>query len=175
MNGHTNKPEVAAAQTYFAVKAREAEVAAPRELTEDEIVHQALTISVRRVEALTAKVAELEPPAAAWNELAEAAGDYAVADAAKVLSRDPNIRIGRDRLFAFMQGLRWVYRDNGWRAYQTQVDNGRLTEKVAKPFWHEGRREMVNGTPTVRVTTKGMAELHKRLGGTGQLALVAAS
>lgn len=144
-------------------------------LTEDEIVHQALTISVRRVEELTAKVAELTVPASAWTELAESQGDYSVSDAAKVLSRDPNISIGRDRLFTFMQGLRWVYRDKGWRAYQTQVDNGRLVEKVSKPYWHEGRGEMVNGTPTVRITPKGLAELHKRLGGTGQLALVAAS
>lgn len=144
-------------------------------LSEDEIVHQALTISVRRVEELTAKVAELSVPASAWTELAESQGDYAVADAAKVLSRDPNISIGRDRLFTFMQGLRWVYRDKGWRAYQTQVDTGRLVEKVSKPYWHEGRAEYVAATPTVRVTPKGLAELHKRLGGTGQLALVAAS
>lgn len=144
-------------------------------LTEDEIVHQALTISVRRVEELTAKVAELTIPASAWTELAESQGDYSVSDAAKVLSRDPNISIGRDRLFTFMQGLRWVYRDKGWRAYQTQVDNGRLVEKVSKPFWHEGRGEYMAATPTVRVTPKGLAELHKRLGGTGQLALVAAS
>lgn len=130
---------------------------------------------LERAELAEAKVVELTAPASAWTELAEAQGDYAVADAAKVLSRDPNINIGRDRLFTFMQGLRWVYRDKGWRAYQAQVDNGRLTEKVAKPYWHEGRGEYVNGTPTVRITPKGLQELHKRLGGTGQLALVAAS
>lgn len=142
-------------------------------LSEDEIVHQALAITARRVEELQSKVAELTPPASAWNQLAEATGDYSVADAAKVLSRDPNINTGRDRLFAFMAGLRWVYRDKGWRAYQSQVDNGRLVEKVGKPYWHEGRGEYVTPAPTIRITPKGLAALHQKLGGTGQLELMA--
>ncbi len=129
-------------------------------------------------ELAEAKARELALPAAAYQELVDAAGDYAVADAAKVLSRDERINIGRDRLFDFMHlELRWIYRDDqgrrGWRAYQRQVDNGRLTEKVAKPYWHEARGEWVNGTPTVRITPKGLAELHRRLGGSGQLELMA--
>lgn len=144
-------------------------------LTEDEIVHRALTITQARVEALTAKVVELAASASAWNELAESTGDYSVADAAKVLSRDPSISIGRDRLFLFMSAERWLFkRDGRWRAYQAQVDCGRLAEKVGRPFWHEGRGELVAGEPTVRITPKGLAELHKRLRGTGQLALVSA-
>lgn len=130
-----------------------------------------------RIEA-EAHARELEAPASAWKHLAAAEGDYEVADAAKVLSRDPNIRIGRDRLFAFMAALGWAFRNRNsgrWRAYQTQVDNGRLTERFGKPFLHEPSGEMRLSDPTVRITPKGMAELHKRLGGSGQLALVAAS
>jgi len=75
-----------------------------------------------------------------------------------------------------MAGLGWVFRRDGrWKAYQTQIGNGRLAEKPARPFWHEGRGELVNGEPTVRVTPKGLAELHHRLGGAGQLARVAVS
>jgi len=134
-----------------------------------------------RAEAAEARARELAAPAAAWTELAEAAGDWAVSDAAKVLSRDPNITTGERRLFQFMAALGWVYRSyqsgsgQRWQAYQTQIENGRLAEKVGKPFWHEGRGEMVAGVPTVRITAKGLAELHKRLGGSGQLALVASA
>lgn len=130
-----------------------------------------------RLEA-EAHARELEAPASAWKHLASAEGDYEVADAAKVLSRDPNIKIGRARLFAYMAALGWTYRNRAtsrWKAYQTQVENGRLAERFGKPFLHEPSGEMRLGDPTIRITPKGMAELHKRLGGSGQLALVAAS
>ncbi|TXH26215.1 MAG: hypothetical protein E6R06_07265 [Mycobacterium sp.] len=124
------------------------------------------------------RAAALAAPAAAWDTLAEADGDYSVADAAKVLSRDPNITIGRDRLFEFMQAQRWVYRDHHdghWRAYQTQVDTGRLAEKVGKPYRRADTEQKVLSDPTIRVTAKGLAELLKRLGGDQQLALVASA
>lgn len=119
---------------------------------------------------------ELEAPARAWSHMADSTGDYSVADAAKVLSRDPAIRIGRDRLFKRMQGEGWVYRDRGtasWRAYQTQVDCGRLVEKLGSPYLHEPTGEMRVPNPTIRITPKGLAELHKRLGGSGQTAILA--
>ncbi|AIM40438.1 hypothetical protein PBI_ESTAVE1_48 [Mycobacterium phage Estave1] len=129
-----------------------------------------------RAELAEAKALELSVPASAWNELAEAAGDYAVSDAAKVLSRDPAVNIKERALFQYMSSIGWVFKRQGrWKAYRTQLETGRLAEKVGKPFWHESRGEWVNGEPTVRITPKGLAELHKRLGGTGQLALAAAS
>lgn len=113
-------------------------------------------------------------PAAAWNELAEAAGDYSVADAAKVLSRDNQVATGERRLFASMRHFGWIYREGGrWRAYQGRIEDGRLAEKVGKPYVRNG--EMCVGDPTVRVTPKGLATLHKLLGGSGQLALMAVS
>jgi phage regulator Rha-like protein len=122
------------------------------------------------------RAAALTGPASAYQQLVDAAGDWAVDDAAKVLSRDPLISTGERRLYQFMSGLGWVFkRDGRWKAYQTQIENGRLAEKPGRPFWHAGREETVNGEPTVRITPKGLAELHKRLGGSGQLALVAAS
>lgn len=127
-----------------------------------------------RAEAAESRVRELAPAASSWNELAEATGDYSVADAGKVLSRDPNINIKERALFAYMAGLEWVFkRDGRWKAMRAQLDTGRLAEKVARPYWHEGRGEMVAGEPTVRITPKGLQELHRRLGGGEQLALIA--
>lgn len=145
-------------------------------LTEDEIVHQALQIQGRKIEALTAKVEELAPPAKAWNNLAAASGNYSVAEAAKILSQDPAISIGRDRLFTFMSEQGWIFRSRnsrgGWEVYQTQVDNGRLYERPARPFLNEKTGEYELPAPTVRVTVKGIEKLRVLLGGSeGLIAL----
>lgn len=185
MNGDPRKPEVSAAQEYFVIKTRQAETSAPvLDLTDpdvalDKIIELATTAKRERAARIEAEavVTALQAPATAWNELADSAGDYSVADAAKVLSRDPNIDTGERRLYAFMAGIQWVFKSHGrWRAYQNQVQLRRLVEKVGRPFWHEGRGEMVAPEPTVRITPKGIEELHKRLGGNAagaaQLALV---
>lgn len=136
---------------------------------------QMLAEKDEKIAELSTAVVELTPAASAWTELADAAGDYSVADAAKVLSRDPSIATGERRLFQSMQGFEWVYRRDGrWKAYQAQVDCGRLVEKAGKPYVRNG--EMCVGDPTIRVTPKGVAALHSRLGGSGeQLALVVSS
>jgi DNA-damage-inducible protein D len=177
MNGDPRKKAVADAQTYFAIRTREAETAAPRPLTEDEIVHQALAITARRVEELTAKVAELEPSAVAWDTLQEIGADYEVADAAKILSRDPQIQIGRNRLFEFMADQGWVYRGRHktWKAYRDQVDAGRLLHRPGGQYFCKKHDELRTGDPTILITPKGLAELRRLLGGSGQLELVAAS
>lgn len=130
-----------------------------------------------RVQAET-RAKELEVPASAWSHMADSSGDYSVADAAKVLSRDPAISIGRDRLFAHMAGDGWIFRDRGtnaWKAMQSQVDIGRLVEKLGKPYLHEVSGEMRASDPTIRITPKGLQELHKRLGGTDKIQSVASA
>jgi len=149
--------------------------AAPQQLPSKKELAQWVVEAEERAERAEAKVAELEPPAAAWTELADAAGDYSVADAAKVLSRVPNINTGERRLFQEMHAKLWIYRYQGrWRAYQSQVDNGRLVEKLNRPYVNSAG-ETVTPAPTIRVTPKGIAALHKILGGGGQLTLEAVS
>lgn len=117
-------------------------------------------------ELAQARAAELEPAAAAWDTLASARGDYSVADAAKVLSRDEHVEIGRDRLFALMAELRWVYRTgarNRWHAYQSQVALGRLVMRAGASFQNARTGEMEAADPTVRVTAKGLQALHQHL------------
>ena len=160
---------------YLTPEATEAALTDP-----DFIIRLATDLKTARAEraAAEARAAELEAPAAAWGILVNAAGDYAVADAAKILSRDPSIEIGRDRLFTHMADARWIYRHEGrrpgWRAYQTQIDTGRLVEKANAAFQNSRTGEMEAAMPTIRITPKGLAALHKRLGGVEPLSPVGA-
>jgi anti-repressor protein len=118
-----------------------------------------------------AELAVALPAAEAWHTLASADGDFSVADAAKILSRDPAIRLGGGRLFTRLFELGWIYRqrcDNRWRVRQTAVDIGRLSE-IPASHYHPRTGELVLDAPQVRVTFKGLVELHRLLGGTGQL------
>ena len=137
-------------------------------LTEDQIVHRALQITNRRVEELTAEVVELTPRAEAWDVMVSAAGDYSVDEAAKILSRDPAIEIGRNRLFSLMEELRWVYRQGARRrfhAYQSAVKAGRVVERMSAAFLNSRTGEMENPAPTIRITAKGIEALHRHLHG----------
>jgi anti-repressor protein len=117
------------------------------------------------------QVRELEPAAHSWEVLASADGDYAVADAAKILSRDPAIKLGRDRLFTLLRESGWAYRqgvDRKHRAKQYAVDHGWLSE-IPQSHYHPRTGQLELDAPQVRVTVKGLHALHKRLGGVEQL------
>jgi prophage antirepressor-like protein len=118
-----------------------------------------------RAERAEQRVAELAPAAESWETLAAANGDYSVADAAKVLSRDGSIQIGRDRLFTMLAKLGWTYRagDGRWRVKQTAVETGRLSE-LPSSHYHPRTGELVLDPPQVRVTVKGVADLRRALG-----------
>lgn len=178
MNGDTRKREVSAAQHYFAVKTREAEVA-PQPTAIMPTHSEALRGWAEEIEArelAEAKVAKLEPSADAWDRLAVIGADYEVDVAAKILSRDTNINIGRNRLYVFMHDQDWIFRGrhNTWKAYQDQVDLERLKMRPGVEFWDKDRQEYRTGDPSILITPKGLAELRRLLGRPGQLELVTA-
>lgn len=124
--------------------------------------------------AATRQVAALEAPAASWQALASSDGDYSVEQAAKILSRDPHIEIGRDRLFELLRELRWVFRsrEHGmrrpWAAYQSAIQTGRLVHR-ARSHAHPHTGATVLDAPQVRVTAKGLDDLRRHLGSTSPL------
>lgn len=110
LNGDPRKDEIARAQTYFVIKAREAETRpAMAALTEDEIVHQALAITARRVEVLTERVAELEPKAEFYDELMDADGTYSMGAVANMLRFGRNILFRELRRSGVLQGNNLPY------------------------------------------------------------------
>ncbi|MFH8619197.1 phage antirepressor [Streptomyces sp. NPDC017979] len=146
--------------------------AAPREMTKLDALHAAIESEQARV-AAEARVAELEPVAHSWNTLATAEGDFAVADAAKILSRDPSIKTGRNRLFGILHELSWAYvqnADHRYRAKQYAIERRWLSE-LPQSHYHPRTGELVLDAPQLRVTVKGLHELHKRLGGTAQMVI----
>ncbi|WP_417540784.1 phage antirepressor KilAC domain-containing protein [Microbacterium maritypicum] len=116
------------------------------------------------LEASARQVAELTPRAEAWDELASATGDYEVADAAKMLAR-AGVETGRQRLFGQLRDLGWIYRapSGKWKARQSAVDAGYLTEKP-QSHHHPRTGELVLDPPQVRVTVRGLERLRVRLG-----------
>lgn len=132
-----------------------------------------LEVARRYVQALEAKaaieaeLAEAAPKAQSWDTLAAAEGDWSVRDAAKVLSRDPGLNLGERRLFTVLGEQQWIYRQRGdgrWRPYQRAVESGWLSELPASHY-HPRTGELVLDPPQVRVTTRGLHLLHRRLGG----------
>lgn len=118
-------------------------------------------------------LADATPEEPGAVELA-AGGTYTVGAAARILSGDPALSYGRNTLFAAMRRtLGWIDRDAGiWVPSPDALRDGHLvrhnirleTSRLAKP----GERISY---PQIRVTTGGLKELHRRLGGVGSITL----
>jgi anti-repressor protein len=124
--------------------------------------------ALERAEVAEQQVAVLAPAARFADQLAEAAGDYSVREAAQILDRDPNINTGERRLFGTLRALAWIDARN--EPYQGQVNCGRLVRRLGS--YRDDRTGELVTYAQVRVTPKGLRELHRRLGGTSSLTLI---
>lgn len=155
-------PKGQEARRYFIdVEKQAREIVVPQTLPE---ALRAYAAEVEHRQALQAKVDEITPRAEAWDEIASAEGDYAVADAAKMLAR-AGIPMGRDRLFVELAKLRWIYRGEKkrWRPYQSAIDAGYMAERAQAPH-RDADGELVASAPQVRLTIRGVERLRVRLG-----------
>ncbi|OKI22191.1 BRO family protein [Streptomyces sp. CB03911] len=129
------------------------------EMTKLEALQAAIESEQGRL-AAEARAAKLAPAAAAWDRLASADADYSVREAAHILNRDPHIDTGERRLFAVLRGLGLVDRQD--RPYQRHAQHVRLRPRS---YTNPATGAEAAARAQLRVTTAGLAYLHKRLGG----------
>jgi hypothetical protein len=91
---------------------------------------------------------------------------WSVADAARVLNRDPAIDIGQKRLFDWMNTRGWISRPhNVWEPHRDLLQLGHLTVVPNRV------RKQEQLYPQICITLQGLAAIHRHLGGTAELAL----
>ena len=91
---------------------------------------------------------------------------YSIAAAAKILTRDPILRVGQTALFETLRGFGWIDRVAGWwRAGPIPVRNGWC---VVQPRRVPGHRDLY---PQIRLTRAGLTELHRLMGGIADIDL----
>lgn len=123
----------------------------------------------RQIERQKTAIAVLEPRAAVATALIEAEGDYAVRQVAHILQRDHGIKgIGEKRLFSRLRDWKWLDRKN--RPYQRHIEAGRIRTRVTT-YEHPRTGERILTDPQVRITGKGLADIHRLIvsGGTAEL------
>ena len=145
---------------------------APAAISFEEMTAHVIAGLQERIAEAQARAKELESPAAAWESLSKAEGDFTVSDAAKTLARD-GIATGPRKLYDWLDAEGWIFRRGGrWQAMQTAVNAGLLVERVTSGYFDQNTGERKQADPQVRVTPKGLQRIRDLLADQRTLAVV---
>nr|DAI70431.1 MAG TPA: repressor domain protein [Caudoviricetes sp.] len=119
----------------------------------------------KRIEAEN-QVKELEPKAKALDDFTNVPDTLLVREAAKLLS-NAGTPVGEKELREWLSQNGWVYRHAGtWWATSERVKAGHLVMVESRSHGQHKNGIIFAFAPTVKITRKGLALLHRRLGET---------
>ena len=119
----------------------------------------------KRIEAEN-QVKELEPKAKALDDFTNVPDTLLVREAAKLLS-NAGTPIGEKELREWLSWHGWTYRHAGtWWAASERVKAGHLVMVESRSHGQHKDGSIFAFAPTVKITRKGLALLHTRLGET---------
>lgn len=120
----------------------------------------------RELQAKTDQIKELEPKAKALDDFTNVPDALLVREAAKLLS-NAGTPIGEKELREWLSQHGWAYRHAGtWWAASERVKAGHLAMVESRTHGRHKDGSPFAFPPTVRITRKGLALLHQRLGET---------
>lgn len=119
----------------------------------------------KRIEAEN-QIKELAPKAKALDDFTNMPDALLVREAAKLLS-NAGTPIGEKQLREWLNQHDWTYRHAGtWWAASERVKAGHLVMVESRSHGHHKDGSVFAFAPTVKITRKGLALLHQRLGET---------
>lgn len=118
----------------------------------------------QQLQAKDAHIRELEPKAQALDDFTNVEDKLLVRDAAKVLS-NAGTPIKEKQLREWMADHNWIFKSGGsWRATAEHCTAGHLVMVMSQKHGVKDDGTEFAFPPTVRITRRGLALLHKRLG-----------